>query len=268
MYNYIVGDIHGCYKELKLVLKNGKFNPKDDVLWVTGDLINRGPDSFGVLRYLKKLGKSAKIVLGNHDLNFIMKNAFILDEMKKKVFDIDILFHWLRKQPFLRVDHKKKIIMSHAGISPQWDLKTAEFCAKELEFFLKNEKYILLSKCMNNDQENNWSGKLNQYSRICFSINALTRMRYCFLNGSLNMIYNDKIFKKNYLKPWFEFKLRIPKKYSVIFGHWSSINGIGTPCNIYGLDTGCCWGRKLTLLRWEDKKYFVQNSLIRRNVLN
>lgn len=268
MSNYIVGDIHGCYRELKLVLKKANFNVKKDILWVTGDLINRGPDSFEVLRYIKRMGNSAKMVLGNHDLNFIIKYSNFSELLKKKKSekDIEVLLNWLRNQLILRVDHKKKIIMSHAGMSPQWSLTTAEFCAQEVHSLLQSEKFFLLSNFVNKYRKNRWSNKLSKFSRICFSINALTKMRYCFLNGDLNMNYSLKTIKNKKNKPWFDFLLNIPKGYSIIFGHWSSIDGNGTPSNIYGLDTGCCWGRKLTLLRWEDKKYFTQNSLLKRSL--
>ncbi|MGP1954221.1 MAG: metallophosphoesterase, partial [Arsenophonus sp. NC-QC1-MAG3] len=71
MATYLIGDIHGCYRELRAVLKQVKFEPKKDVLWLTGDLVSRGPDSLKVLRYIKRLRLSVRMVLGNHDLNLI-----------------------------------------------------------------------------------------------------------------------------------------------------------------------------------------------------
>lgn len=264
MYNYFVGDIHGCYRELRCILSKARFNFKQDFLWITGDLVNRGPDSLKVLFYVKKLGLSAKMVLGNHDINFIIKYVKYIKENKKIDKNIVMLINWLRNQPILRIDNEKKIIMTHAGFSPQFDINTIQFCAKEIEYILKSSMYVYLSDFVYQDLFNVFSLDLDFFSRVCFGINALTRMRYCFSNGNLNIDKNNIYKDIKYCKPWFNFKLKIPKDYSIIFGHWSSINGQGTPKNIYGLDTGCCWGRKLTLLRWEDKKYFTQNSFSKK----
>ncbi|MDR5612089.1 MAG: diadenosine tetraphosphatase, partial [Arsenophonus sp.] len=91
------------------------------------------------------------------------------------------------------------------------------------------------------------------------------RMRYCFPDGQLNMAWKNK--PENTpppLKPWFDLPRKIPPEYAIIFGHWASLEGKGTPEDIYGLDTGCCWGGKLTLLRWEDKKYFHQPAFTKK----
>lgn len=265
MYNYFVGDIHGCYKELKSVLNKAKFNFKNDILWITGDLVNRGPDSLKVLNYLKKLGSSVKIVLGNHDINFIIENGKKIKKNQNKENNIAVLVDWLRNQPVLIVDNDKKIIMSHAGFSPQFNIKTIQICANEIEDILKSDRYVYFSNFLYQDLCNKFSLKLDLFSRICFSVNALTRMRYCFLNGNLNMDKNNiNEYNKN-CKPWFNFKLNIPKDYCIIFGHWSSVKRkIITPKNIFCLDTGCCWGGQLTLLRWEDRRCFVQNSFFKK----
>ena len=71
MANYAVGDIQGCYKEFEKGLKKIKFNQKKDYLWLTGDLINRGPDSLKTLEKIYELRSRVHIVLGNHDLHFL-----------------------------------------------------------------------------------------------------------------------------------------------------------------------------------------------------
>ncbi|BGI50952.1 MAG: bis(5'-nucleosyl)-tetraphosphatase (symmetrical) ApaH [Arsenophonus endosymbiont of Ceratovacuna japonica] len=269
MTTYLVGDIHGCYREFKALLKQVKFNPVKDILWITGDLVSRGPDSLKVLRYVKKLGSSSKIVLGNHDLNLIKIYTNInynrpSYKLKKLLIasDFDKLVNWLRCQPLLQIDNKKKIIMIHAGIIPQWDLVTVKKCAKEVEDILSSVNYRLFINSMYDNIQNSWSPKLTGLSRLFFSTNVLTRMRYCFPNGKLNFCLKNKPNNTQLpLKPWFCFPRKIPLEYTIIFGHWASINGNGIPNGIYGLDTGCCWGGKLTLLRWEDKKYFRQSAI-------
>ncbi|HGJ5883305.1 bis(5'-nucleosyl)-tetraphosphatase (symmetrical) ApaH [Arsenophonus sp.] len=272
MATYLIGDIHGCYRELKALLKQVKFEPQKDVLWLTGDLVSRGPNSFKVLRYIKTLGSSVRMVLGNHDLHLIGVYANIShnkpkDKLKKLLTapDADELVNWLRRQPLLQVDNKKKIIMAHAGITPQWDLATAQMCAKEVEAILSSDSYPLFIDSMYGDIPNNWSPNLTGLSRLRFSTNVLTRMRYCFPDGQLNMTWKNK--PENTpppLKPWFDLPRKIPPEYAIIFGHWASLEGKGTPEGIYGLDTGCCWGGKLTLLRWEDKKYFHQPAFTKK----
>ncbi|HBQ44183.1 MAG TPA: symmetrical bis(5'-nucleosyl)-tetraphosphatase, partial [Thiomicrospira sp.] len=72
---YVIGDVHGCYSSLKELVKKIDFNPKKDTLWFVGDIINRGPESLKCLKYVKKLGKSAKMVLGNHELHLLASYA-------------------------------------------------------------------------------------------------------------------------------------------------------------------------------------------------
>ena len=71
MSTYLIGDVHGCYDELIALLEQVEFNPETDTLWLTGDLVARGPGSLEVLRFVKQLGDSVRLVLGNHDLHLL-----------------------------------------------------------------------------------------------------------------------------------------------------------------------------------------------------
>ena len=77
MSTYLIGDVHGCYDELIALLKQVDFTPGQDTLWLTGDLVARGPGSLDVLRYVKSLGDSVRMVLGNHDLHLLAVYAGI-----------------------------------------------------------------------------------------------------------------------------------------------------------------------------------------------
>ncbi|MBT0726148.1 bis(5'-nucleosyl)-tetraphosphatase (symmetrical) [Rosenbergiella australiborealis] len=269
MSTYLIGDIHGCYQEFCALLAQVNFDPAHDELWLTGDLVARGPDSLNVLRKVKSLGDSARIVLGNHDLHLLAVFAGISKNKTKDRLnplldakDCDELINWLRRQPLLQIDHDKKIIMAHAGITPQWNLDTAQRCAKDIEAVLASDSYPLLLDAMYGDMPNNWSENLTGLARLRFSTNALTRMRYCFPGGQLDMICKEKPDAATPpLKPWFDIPRQIPDGYTIVFGHWASLERKGTPTQIIGLDTGCCWGGELTLLRWEDGRYFHQPSL-------
>ena len=271
MSTYLIGDIHGCYKELRALLKQCNFNPKFDTLWLTGDLVARGPNSIDVLRYVKSLGKSVRLVLGNHDIHLLSIYADIQNNNKPtkyfaslfNAYDIDELMYWLRNQPLLQCDEEKKIMMCHAGITHKWDCLTTKKCAREIENSLTNDNnYKIFLKEMHGDMPNNWTEKLTGFARLRFIINVLTRMRFCFLNGELNLIYKGKPNSTLPLKPWFEFTIPVAKKYTIIFGHWSLLKGQGIPKGIIGLDTGCCWGNKLTMLHWEEKRFYVQKSFL------
>ncbi|MFT4465226.1 MAG: bis(5'-nucleosyl)-tetraphosphatase (symmetrical) ApaH [Sodalis sp. (in: enterobacteria)] len=263
MSTYLIGDIHGCFDELKILLAQVEFNPALDTLWLTGDLVARGPGSLEVLRLVRSLGDSVRMVLGNHDLHLLAVYTGISRNKPKdritpllEAPDADELINWLRRQPMLQVDEEKKLVMAHAGITPQWDLATARQCAREVESVLSSDSYPLFLDAMYGDMPNNWSPELSGLARLRFSTNVFTRMRYCFPNGQLEMNCKDIPDKAPApLRPWFALPGPVPECYSIVFGHWASLMGQGTPAHIYGLDTGCCWGGELTLLRWEDKTF-------------
>ncbi|WP_278807967.1 bis(5'-nucleosyl)-tetraphosphatase (symmetrical) ApaH [Obesumbacterium proteus] len=270
MSTLLIGDVHGCYEELRALLAQVDFDPAKDTLWLTGDLVARGPDSVEVLRYVQSLGDSVRMVLGNHDLHLLAVYAGISrNKPKDKITplldapDADSLINWLRRQPILQVDNKLKLVMAHAGISPQWDIETAQVCAREVEAVLSSDSYPLFLNAMYGDMPNSWVDGLTGLQRLRFSTNALTRMRYCFPGGELDMICKDAPGEApSPLKPWFNLPSKVlDEGYSIAFGHWASLEGKGTPPLVYALDTGCCWGGDLTLLRWEDKQYFTQPSL-------
>ena len=115
MATYLIGDVHGCYHELRALLAQADFDPPAATLWLTGDLVARGPDSLDVLRYVKSLGDCVRLVLGNHDLHLLGIYAGISrnkprDHLNKLLSapDLDELINWLRRQPMLQVDHEKK----------------------------------------------------------------------------------------------------------------------------------------------------------------
>ncbi|MGF7444119.1 bis(5'-nucleosyl)-tetraphosphatase (symmetrical) ApaH, partial [Klebsiella michiganensis] len=144
MSTYLIGDVHGCYDELIALLEQVEFNPETDTLWLTGDLVARGPGSLEVLRFVKQLGDSVRLVLGNHDLHLLAVFAGISrnkpkDRLKSllEAPDADDLLNWLRRQPMMQIDEEKKLVMAHAGITPQWDLETAKQCARDVDHYIK-----------------------------------------------------------------------------------------------------------------------------------
>jgi len=268
---YIIGDVHGCFDELQTLLKQAQFDQHNDQLWFTGDLINRGPKSLETLRFVKGLGDTAKIVLGNHDLHLLSINEGLFPNNKKDnltpIFeapDRQILLKWLRFQPLMRRHPEFKFALVHAGVYPQWTLKQAAKFATEIEQQLQRDNYKQLLINMYGGSPCAWSKNLTGIDRMRFIINAFTRMRYCLPDGTLdfkNKLSPEQTADTN-LKPWYETSTLKPHQ-SILFGHWASLMGKVKKANIYGLDTGCVWGNRLTMLRWEDKKYFSVPSTLK-----
>ncbi|HHF3033495.1 symmetrical bis(5'-nucleosyl)-tetraphosphatase [Vibrio sp. Y42_MX_L11] len=267
MATYIVGDIQGCFDELQRLLEQVSFSAKKDQLWLAGDLVARGPKSLETLRFVKSLGKSATVVLGNHDLH-LLAVAHGIKKVKDKdktapIFtapDKEDLLAWLAQQP-LMAEHDE-FVMCHAGISPQWNLKTARKCAREVERIIQSEELPWLLKNMYSNQPDSWHDSLQGLDRYRYIINAFTRMRFCFPDGRLDMDCKlpPQQVSGNELIPWFDVPQRVHLNKTVLFGHWAALQG-HVDEEIIGLDTGCVWGGSLTMIRWDDKKIFTQDAL-------
>lgn len=264
MATYLVGDIQGCFDDLQDLLEQACFHPQHDELWLAGDLVARGPKSLETLRFVKNLGSQATMVLGNHDLH-LLAAAHGLAKVKKRdqvqpildAPDRDALLDWLRHQPLLAEHRKHPFVMAHAGISPQWDLSTARRAAREVEACLQSQDYLWLLENMYGDGPNSWHPELCGIAQYRYTINALTRMRFCHPDGKLEMackLAPDDPATGD-LKPWFDLPRREPLGKTVIFGHWAALMGHEDQ-QVIGLDTGCVWGNSMTLLRWEDGTRF------------
>lgn len=271
---YLVGDIQGCLSELKALLKQVNFNKAIDELWLVGDLVARGPDSLGTLRFIKALGNSAKIVLGNHDLHLLSVHAGIKKINTKDNLlpllnapDIDELINWLASQPLLRqlpsnkiFKNSQNIYMSHAGISPQWTIEEAKSQAKIAHEKLKSPERKKWLTLMYGEQPNSWHNVSTEIEKFRFTINSFTRMRYCFPDGSLEFTYkNSPDLTSEPLKPWYDHNNNLLNN-TWFFGHWASLMGKCPQPNTYALDTGCVWGNYLTLIRYHDLKVFTEKS--------
>jgi len=251
---YAIGDVQGCYDELRRLIDKLAFDPDHDELWFVGDLVNRGPKSLKTLRFVRQLGKAAVTVLGNHDLHLLAGGEEVraVDESLWKIFDAEDaedLFEWLRHRPLAVYRPEINTLMVHAGVYRSWDpLKTVKL-AREVEKVLQGKKFPKLFAKMYGDTPTHWSGDLEGYDRLRFIINCLTRMRYCHKDGSLNFDQKGPPGSQpKGLMPWFDVKDRKSASVRIVFGHWSSLGLLQQP-NLLMIDTGCVWGRKLTAAR-------------------
>lgn len=253
---YAIGDIQGCGDSLRLLLERIDFQPGQDQLWLTGDLVNRGPDSLWVLRFIKELGDSAVTVLGNHDLHLLAvwaghgkpNPSDTISEVLNAP-DVDELMHWLRQRPLLHHEPALGYLMTHAGIAPPWDLATAKRCAAELEAALRQTDFSDFLGEIYGNQPDTWSESLTGNDRLRYITNALTRMRCCDSDGRLQLHYKGA--PENCPPghtPWFEAPNRRYRGPTIICGHWSSL-GYRDADGILALDTGCLWGGQLTAVR-------------------
>lgn len=253
---YAIGDIQGCYDPLQRLLELIRFDPAADTLWLTGDLINRGPKSVAVMRLVKDLGGQAVTVLGNHDLTLLAVAEGFVPLKRKDTFheileapDREDLIHWLRHRPMLHHDPHLGYVMVHAGLPPQWDLALATGCARELEAVLQGERHRDFLAQMFGSEPRVWHEGLTGVERLRFTVNALTRMRFCHEDGSLNFDQKGPPGSQpKDLKPWFLAPGRRNADLKVVFGHWAAL-GYYRDRGIYALDSGCVWGGQLTALR-------------------
>lgn len=262
MAYYAVGDIQGCYDPLARLLDQVNFDQSKDTLFCVGDLVNRGNKSLKTLRFLKSLENQCVSVLGNHDIHLLaliygVRKPRPLDTLTKILDapDLSELTYWLRHQPLLVVNNKRKFTLSHAGIYPWWTLEQAQKNALDVSsIFSQEDKCIRLLERIYSNQPSRWSNKLGKVQRRRFTINAFTRMRFCSPKGHLNLTesgFSGKTQKNRV--PWFELPNSSLEGYRVIFGHWSALGLLNTESHL-GLDTGCVWGRELTMAKLPKNK--------------
>jgi bis(5'-nucleosyl)-tetraphosphatase (symmetrical) len=249
---YAVGDIQGCAPSLKALVKK---LPKQSKMIFLGDLVNRGPDSLGALRYLKKLQEEKRIecILGNHDLHLLAIDAGIrktkgLDTVQPILDAPDRaeLMDWLRYRPMALSNGQ--VLTVHAGVLPQWDLQQTIECAQEVEKALRKKSYKDFLANMYGNTPNKWSNSLRGYERLRVITNALTRIRFCTPAGMMEFESKEGFEDgpKGYI-PWFKTPKRKTQDSLIYFGHWSTL-GLLQHGNVIGLDTGCVWGGKLTAM--------------------
>ena len=253
---YLIGDVQGCDSALQRLLDTLDFSPSRDTLYLLGDLVNRGPDSVGVLRRLMALGPAAQCLLGNHDLSLLAvaygtrraKRGDTLDGVLDAP-DHRALLDWLRQQPLARLEHG--CLMVHAGVLPSWTTSQTLSLAREVEAVLRSADLPLFLRELYGNTPGTWSDDLQGTARLRTIVNALTRLRFCSAEGEMDFGSSagmDAV--PTGLLPWFDVPGRQTANVTVAFGHWSQLGLVVRP-NLLALDTGCVWGGCLSACRWD-----------------
>lgn len=266
MATYAIGDVQGCFEPLMQLLKKIKFNKSKDTLWFTGDIVNRGPQSLDVLRFIKSLGKKQITVLGNHDLHLIATyhgaklNQYDTFNDILKATDSKKLIKWLCEQPLFHYDSDVEFALVHAGLAVSWSIEKTLSLAQEVSDVLQSDKLPEFLHHMYGNDPDHWSDDLTGFPRWRIITNYLTRARYCYLDGRMNFNYKGPLHEKPAeLVPWYDVHNRKSADTNIIFGHWAALDGKVDRKKMYALDTGCIWGRCLTAFRLEDEKRFSVN---------
>src|SRR5262245_17787870 len=183
MATYAIGDVQGCYDELRQLLAKVGFK-KTDTLWFVGDLVNRGPKSLDVLRFVRDLGERAVTVLGNHDLHLVAQYEGIEKIRRADTFadvldapDAAELLAWLRRQPMVHAEGGYAMV--HAGLLPQWSVAKAKRLGGEVSAALAGRDYRKFLAQMYGNTPSRWRDSLSGWDRLRVIVNAMTRMRYC-----------------------------------------------------------------------------------------
>lgn len=257
MTDYAIGDIQGCYERMRDVLAKVDFSPSRDRLWVAGDLINRGPSSLETLRYLEGLGRSAVVVLGNHDLHLLAVALGGHPPKRKDTLadildapDHDRLVGWLRQQNLAVRDADRNLVMVHAGIPHVWSVDQAMTYAREVEMVIRGDAAGDYFTQMYGNQPARWDERLEGMDRWRVITNYFTRMRFIAEDGTLELTAKESAdHAPEGYAPWFAY--RRPDDVRVVFGHWAALEGQTGSDQFIGLDTGCVWGGVLTMMNLE-----------------
>jgi bis(5'-nucleosyl)-tetraphosphatase (symmetrical) len=256
---YAIGDIQGCYQPLRELLRRLRFSDDRDQLLFVGDLVNRGPESAKVLRFVRDLGGNAQSVLGNHDLHLLahhfdprrpLREGDTLQDVLDAP-DRDALVEWLLQRPLLLHDAERGDLIVHAGLIPQWTAKEAAAMARGAERALREAPEQFLASMYGNKPDRLQDAR-SDADRHRFIINVLTRMRYCKADGTVNLKLKDAPGKVEApWLPWFAHPQRRCTDARIIFGHWSTLGLLRRP-GLLALDTGCVWGGSLTAANLDD----------------
>lgn len=250
----LIGDIQGCDEPLQQLLDVTGFSPSRDRLVILGDMVNRGPQSLAVLQRLMAFGSSATCLLGNHDLHLLAVSQGVRKPHRQDTLgellthlQAPALLEWLRCRPLLA--QAEGWLCVHAGIPAEWTLADTWTHAQEVQAVLSGPDWVEWLHSMYGNEPARWQAELSDSQRRRFTVNALTRMRLCQPDGTLDFSIKEGLAEvPEGFVPWFDLPGRLTAETPIAFGHWSTLGLLNRPA-LLGLDTGCVWGGALTAAR-------------------
>ncbi len=255
---YLIGDLQGCNAALGQLLDAVDFSPSRDRLVLLGDLVNRGPDSLGVLRRLMALGGAVRCVLGNHDLHLLAVAQGVRRPHRSDTLDTilhaedrDTLLDWVAGQSMaLREDIAgRPLLMVHAGVLPSWSVTQTLALAAEVEAVLRSPQRSEFLPRMYGNAPDRWDPALEGMDRIRCIVNVLTRLRFCTADDRMEFATKEGAgAAPEGFRPWFDIPGRRTADAVVAFGHWSTLGWLDRS-DLWSLDSGCVWGGCLTAVR-------------------
>lgn len=253
---WTIGDLQGCLDPLLALVDQ---LPADAPIWLTGDLINRGPRSLDTLRWVIAQGGRITTVLGNHDLHLLSIAAGIRKPHRTDTYDDilaapdrDQLVDWIRRQPLAHFDHGW--LMVHAGVLPQWSVQQTLDLAAEVQQALAGPDWLAFLPLMYGNEPSRWDDDLRGPERLRIVVNALTRMRFVDASGRMEFATKEGMGAAPAgFVPWFDAPGRATADTPIVFGHWSALGLINRP-DLVAIDTGCVWGRQLSAIRLSDRQ--------------
>jgi len=266
MATFAIGDVHGCYRELRKLLEIIPLDRERDRLWLVGDLVNRGPDSLKVLRWARRtsreMGGRFQVVLGNHDLRLLaMDRGWVRPRSWDTAKEVlrsphrEKLLRWLARQPLLH--REDEYLMVHGGLWPHWTAKQAATWAGRVERTLargKRKARQLLDPSIDVSEMSAATADLHR------ALEAFTRLRSCTRKGRLCRHSGPPATLPKGCLPWFEVPDRRSADVTVVCGHWAAL-GLRIQEGLVALDTGCAWGGALTAVRLDEPTVFRQPAL-------
>jgi bis(5'-nucleosyl)-tetraphosphatase (symmetrical) len=257
---YAIGDIQGCKASLDRLLALIDFAPERDTLWLTGDLVNRGPRSLDVLHWARAQGDAVVTILGNHDLHLLARVAGATGEKKRDTLDDvlgaadrDALIDWLRTRPVAYVEDDHVLI--HAGLHPSWSVADTLGYARELEHELAGPGWRTFM-ADSGGKSPAWNPRLAGGERWRALLAYFVRAR--MLDGDSRTVPDydgPPAGAPAGTTPWFAVPDARWITHTAVFGHWAAL-GLDVGKHHIGLDTGCVWGKSLTAIRLDDRKVF------------
>lgn len=270
MSTYAIGDIQGCRRSLAALLERIDFDSSHDRLWICGDLVNRGPDSLGVLRWAFENREAAVIVLGNHDLHLLARWRGVAPRRPMDTIDDvldapdrDELLGWLLTQPLLErrtlepgSGRSESFLLLHAGILPHWSVEEARQRASQASEMLRSDRGERVLETLAARRPLAEPRRRDGVEAAAHTLQILTNLRVCGPDGEARLDFNGAPGDAGPdLVPWHEFPSRRDEDTTFVCGHWAA-QGLELRPRLLALDSGCVWQGQLTAVRLEDREVF------------